>query len=153
MMSHVKDKLSSEIIEVINIGKEFIIRAGLIPSNQKLRLASVAKSFSSGKEVTLRRNGQRLITGTVNCLNVYDVMLKNLVNTLQLLNPENVLQRGFSITSINGRIIKNSDQVGKDDQIDTQLFEGTLRSRVVEKKGRKKDYGTKRQKGLRDKKD
>jgi exodeoxyribonuclease VII large subunit len=75
------------------------------------------------------------------------------VNTLQLLNPENVLQRGFSITSINGRIIKNSDQVGKDDQIDTQLFEGTLRSRVVEKKGRKKDYGTKRQKGLRDKKD
>ena len=148
MMSHVKDKLSSEII-----GKEFIIRAGLIPSNQKLRLASVAKSFSSGKEVTLRRNGQRLITGTVNCLNVYDVMLKNLVNTLQLLNPENVLQRGFSITSINGRIIKNSDQVGKDDQIDTQLFEGTLRSRVVEKKGRKKDYGTKRQKGLRDKKD
>ena len=153
MMSHVKDKLSSEIIEVINIGKEFIIRAGLIPSNQKLRLTSVANSFSSGKEVTLRRNGQRLITGTVNCLNVYDVMLKNLVNTLQLLNPENVLQRGFSITSINGRIIKNSDQVGKDDQIDTQLFEGTLRSRVVEKKGRKKDYGTKRQKGLRDKKD
>jgi exodeoxyribonuclease VII large subunit len=63
-------------------------------------------------------------------------MLKNLVNTLQLLNPENVLQRGFSITSINGRIIKNSDQIRKDDQIDTQLFEGTLRSRVIEKTGK-----------------
>jgi exodeoxyribonuclease VII large subunit len=66
-------------------------------------------------------------------------MLKNLGNTLQLLNPENVLQRGFSITSINGRIIKNSDHISKDDQIDTQLFEGTLRSRVVGKKGRPRD--------------
>jgi exodeoxyribonuclease VII large subunit len=148
MMSHVKDKLSSEIIEIINIGKEFIIRAGLIPSNQESKLASAAKSYSSGKEVTLRRNGQRLIAGSVNYLSVNDVMLKNLGNTLQLLNPENVLQRGFSITSINGRIIKNSDQIRKDDQIDTQLFEGTLRSRVVGKKGRLREEETKRQKGL-----
>jgi exodeoxyribonuclease VII large subunit len=148
MMSHVKDKLSSEIIEIINIGKEFIIRAGLIPSNQESKLASAAKSYSSGKEVTLRRNGQRLIAGSVNYLSVNDVMLKNLGNTLQLLNPENVLQRGFSITSINGRIIKNSDQISKDDQIDTQLFEGTLRSRVVGKKGRLREEETKRQKGL-----
>ena len=148
MMSHVKDKLSSEIIEIINIGKEFIIRAGLIPSNQESKLASAAKSYSSGKEVTLRRNGQRLIAGSVNYLSVNDVMLKNLGNTLQLLNPENVLQRGFSITSINGRIIKNSDLISKEDQIDTQLFEGTLRSRVVGKKGRLREEETKRQKGL-----
>ena len=148
MMSHVKDKLSSEIIEIINIGKEFIIRAGLIPSNQESKLASAAKSYSSGKEVTLRRNGQRLIAGSINCLIINDIMLKNLENTLQLLNPENVLQRGFSITSINGRIIKNSDHISKDDQIDTQLFEGTLRSRVVGKKGRLREEETKRQKGL-----
>jgi exodeoxyribonuclease VII large subunit len=139
MMSHVKDKLSSEIIEIINIGKEFIIRAGLIPSNQESKLASAVKSYFSGKEVNLRRNGQRLIAGSINCLIINDIMLKNLENTLQLLNPENVLQRGFSITSINGRIIKNSDHISKDDQIDTQLFEGTLRSRVVGKKGRPRD--------------
>jgi exodeoxyribonuclease VII large subunit len=144
MMSHVKDKLSSEIIEILNIGKEFIIRAGLIPSNQESRLTSAAKSFASGKEIILRRNGQRLIAGTVNCMSVNDVMLKNLGNTLQLLNPEKVLQRGFSITSINGRILKNSDQIKNDDQIDTQLFEGTLRSKVVEKTGRVGDRKTKR---------
>jgi exodeoxyribonuclease VII large subunit len=150
MMSHVKDKLSSEIIEIINIGKEFIIRAGLIPSNQESKLASAVKSFSLGKEIMLRRNGQRLIACTVNCMSVNAVMLKNLENTLQLLNPEKVLQRGFSITSINGRILKNSDQIKNNDQIDTQLFEGTLRSKVVEKteRGGEKETKRLRRKGL-----
>ncbi len=137
MMSDIKDKLSVEIIEIINVGKELVIRAGLIPANQESRLSSVAKSFSSGKDMMLKRNGQRLITGTINCLSVNNVILKGLENTLQLLNPENILQRGFSITSINGRILKNIELIKKDDQIDTQLYEGNLRSVVVEKKGLK----------------
>jgi len=139
MMSEVKDKLSAKIIEIINIGKELIIRAGLIPANQESRLSSAAKSFSSGKEMILRKNDQRLITGTINCLSVNNVRLKGLEGTLQLLKPENVLQRGYSITSVNGRILKNSGQAKGNDLIDTQLYEGTLRSRVVEEKGRLKD--------------
>jgi ribosomal 50S subunit-recycling heat shock protein len=35
----------------------------------------------------------------------------------------------------NGRILKNSDDVKEDDLIDTQLYNGTLKSKVVEKKG------------------
>jgi Exonuclease VII, large subunit len=139
MMSDIKDKLSAEIIEIINIGKELIIRAGLIPSNQETRLSSAAKSLASGKDIMLKRNGHRLITGTINCLSVNNVRMKGLESTLQLLNPENILQRGFSITTINGMILKNTEQIKKDDLIDTQLYEGNLRSRVLEKKGRKGD--------------
>jgi exodeoxyribonuclease VII large subunit len=137
MMSDINDKLSAEIIEIINIGKELIIRAGLIPSNQETRLSSAAKSLASGKDIMLKRNGHRLITGTINCLSVNNVRMKGLESTLQLLNPENILQRGFSITTINGMILKNTEQIKKDDLIDTQLYEGNLRSRVLEKKGRK----------------
>jgi exodeoxyribonuclease VII large subunit len=139
MMSDIKDKLSAEIIEIINIGKELIIRAGLIPSNQETRLSSAAKSLASGKDIMLKRNGHRLITGTINCLSVNNVRMKGLESTLQLLNPENILQRGFSITTINGMILKNTEQIKKDDLIDTQLYEGNLRSRVLEKKGRRGD--------------
>src|ERR1035437_6155526 len=131
MMSDIKDKLSAEIIEIINIGKELIIRAGLIPSNQEIRLSSAAKSLASGKDIMLKRNGHRLITGTINCLSVNNVRMKGLESTLQLLNPENILQRGFSITTINGMILKNTEQIKKDDLIDTQLYEGNLRSRVL----------------------
>ena len=133
MMSGIKDRLSAEIIEIINIGKELIIKAGLSPANQESRLSSAAKSLVSGRDMVLKRNGQRLVSGTINCMNKNNVRVKGLKLTLQLLNPENILQRGFSIASINGTILKNSDQLKKDDIIDTQLYKGTFKSKVVEK--------------------
>jgi exodeoxyribonuclease VII large subunit len=63
-------------------------------------------------------------------------MLKSLENSSHHLNPENILRRGFSITSINGKILKNFEEIKNDDMIDTQLYIGTLKSKVVEKKGR-----------------
>jgi exodeoxyribonuclease VII large subunit len=136
MMSEVRDKLSSEIIDIINIGKELIFKASLIPANQESLVYSSAKSFILQKNMLPKRNVERLVTGTINCLSVNNVRLKSLGSTLQLLNPENVLQRGYSITSVNGCILKNSDQIKNDDLIDTQLYEGTLKSKVLDMKER-----------------
>jgi exodeoxyribonuclease VII large subunit len=62
--------------------------------------------------------------------------VKVLESTSLLLNPENVLQRGYSITSMNGRILKDNSQIKEGDTIDTQLYKGSLRSKVVERKRR-----------------
>jgi exodeoxyribonuclease VII large subunit len=137
MISGIKDRLSSEIIEIINVGKDLIIRAGLIPANQGTRLSSSAKSRITGREMVLNKDYQRLFTATINCLSINNTRVKALESNLQILNPEKVLMRGFSITSINGKILKNINQLNKDDVIDTQLYEGTLKSRVMEKKVRK----------------
>jgi len=133
MMSEVRQRLSSQIIEIINIGKELIIRAGLIPANHNSRLSSASRILASGKDTLISSHRQRLITDTINCFSANNIMLKGLENTLQLLNPENILERGFSITSLKGRILKNTDKIMKDDQIDTQLYVGSIRSRVTEK--------------------
>ena len=133
MISDIKDKLSSIIIEIINSGKEFIFRAGRIPANQGSKLSSSTKFLTSGKDMVLKRNGQRLITGTLGFLTVNNVKLNGLESTLQILDPVKVLQRGFSITKANGRILKNSDQVNNDEIIDTQLYQGVLTS-IVKKK-------------------
>ena len=134
MMSEVRDRLSSKIIYILNIGKELIFRASLIPSNQESLLSANAKSYILQKEMLVNRNVQRLSTSINNCLSVNSVRLKSLGSTLQLLNPENILQRGYSITSINGIILKNNEQINNDDIIDTQLYKGTIKSRVIEKK-------------------
>jgi len=136
MMSKVRDKLSSEIIEIINIGKELIFKASLIPVNQQSLLTSSAKTFISQKDIVIKRNGEILVTLTINRLRVNNVRLKSLGSTLQILNPENVLQRGYSITSINGYILKNGNQIKNGDLIDTKLHEGTLRSKIVDRKGK-----------------
>jgi exodeoxyribonuclease VII large subunit len=143
MLSAIKDKLSGKIIEIINIGKEYTFKAGRIPASQESRLASNAKAFTSGKETVLRSNIQNLIAGTRSLMNMNNLMLKGLVSILTLLNPENVLQRGYSITSIKGLILKNSNKVEKDDLIDTQLYNGSLRSKVVENKGKRAQRNTK----------
>jgi exodeoxyribonuclease VII large subunit len=137
MISGIKDRLSSEIIAIINVGKDLIIRAGLIPANQGTRLSSSAKSRITGREMVLNKDYQRLFTATINCLSVNNARVKALESNLQILNPEKVLLRGFSITSINGKIVKNLNQLNKDDVIDTRLYDGTLKSRVIEKNGRK----------------
>jgi exodeoxyribonuclease VII large subunit len=135
LISEIKDRLSGKIIEIINIGKEYTSKAGRIPSNQESRLFSAVKSFSSGKEKSLVRNNQSLVSFTLNSLNNNYKRLESLENTLNILKPENVLLRGYTITSLNGRILRNRDQAKTDDLIDTQFSDGVVESRVVGKNG------------------
>jgi exodeoxyribonuclease VII large subunit len=135
MISEIKDRLSGNIIEIINIGKEHILKAGLTPAKYESRLVSAVKSFSSGKKSVLIKTIQNLTDFTANALARNNIRVAGLGNTLSILNPENVLKRGYTITSFNGRILKKSAQLKKDDLIDTQFSDGEVRSSVVEKKG------------------
>jgi exodeoxyribonuclease VII large subunit len=63
--------------------------------------------------------------------------MNSLESTLQLLNPHNVLERGYTITSYNGEILKMSDQIKDGDIIDTQFKDGTAKSKVIGKNGKR----------------
>ncbi len=132
MMSQLKDKLSTKIIDVINTVKELVIKAGQIPANHKSRLFSRAGTIFSESNLMLKRGNQRLVTATTNLMGINNVKTSGLESKLTLLNPANILRRGYSITSVNGRILRSSKQIKQYDIIDTQLFEGILKSRIVE---------------------
>lgn len=53
-----------------------------------------------------------------------------LENMTRLLDPANILQRGYSITRINGRAIKNAGNVRPGDRIETTLHQGVIRATV-----------------------
>ena len=131
MVSEIKEKVSGKIIEIINVGKKYTFKAGLIPVNQKLRLFSEVKSYMSDRETMLSRTILNIKTITTNALAGKTIKVSELENTLDILKPENVLQRGYTITSFKGKILRKSDQVETDDQIDTQFSDGIIRSRVV----------------------
>jgi len=135
MMSGIKDKLSSKIIEIINIGKECTFRAGLLPANHRSRLVSSVNSLSSGKENELERTRDSIINYTFNFLKRNSLRIEGLETTLNILKPENVLQRGYTITSLNGRILKKRSEVKSDDVIETQFGDGSVSSRILGKKG------------------
>jgi exodeoxyribonuclease VII large subunit len=49
---------------------------------------------------------------------------------LNYLDPENVMKRGFSITRINGKIVKQIENVKKEEIIETILINGKIVSRI-----------------------
>lgn len=49
---------------------------------------------------------------------------------IELLHPENVLKRGYSITYFNGTAVKDATQLNKNDILTTRFFKGEVNSKV-----------------------
>ncbi len=62
-----------------------------------------------------------------------DKRLKALENIVEALSPQKTLKRGFSLTKVNGKIVKSIDQLADNDVITTYLADGEITS-VVNKK-------------------
>lgn len=65
----------------------------------------------------------------VNLENLKD-RIDNNVNLLNSYSPKNVLKRGYSITMIGKKIIKNKKQVKKGDELTTQMVDSKIKSMV-----------------------
>ena len=58
------------------------------------------------------------------------VCLKNIIDKLELLNPLNILSRGYSITYMNDKALKSVKEVKKDDILKVKLYDGMLEAKV-----------------------
>lgn len=126
-----KEELSNRIIGIINIGKEYIIRAGFLPKNLSSRLISATGSYIQAMKTYTERNRLDLVSFTMNFMENTKSRLSGLENTLNILNPVNVLKRGFTMTSRDGVIIKSAADINEDDTIDTQFSDGKITSKVI----------------------
>jgi exodeoxyribonuclease VII large subunit len=131
MISEFKEELSGIIIDMINTGKECIMRAGLSPANHKSRLISGARSKLSFDASLLSGKKQSLAGHSKSCLNNINNKMAMLDNSLKILDPENVLKRGYTLTSLNGKIIKKRVELKKEDLISTRFSDGSVSSKVV----------------------
>ena len=58
------------------------------------------------------------------------VCLKNIIDKLELLNPLNILSRGYSITYLDNKALKSVKKVKKDDILKVKLYDGMLEAKV-----------------------
>jgi len=65
-----------------------------------------------------------------NLLVKYKNSIELYINKLNLLNPLNVLSKGYSITSINNKTIKSIKDVKTNDLIDIKLIDGNINAKV-----------------------
>ena len=60
-----------------------------------------------------------------------ELALENIEKNIQIMDPINVLKRGFSITYLNGKAIKDVSQLEVGAAINTMLFKGTIDSTIT----------------------
>ncbi|MBL7971458.1 MAG: exodeoxyribonuclease VII large subunit [Prolixibacteraceae bacterium] len=60
--------------------------------------------------------------------------LSSVQEKLRLVDPQNILKRGYSLILINGRIVKSVRSVKEGDLLETRLSDGTVESTVESKK-------------------
>ena len=83
------------------------------------------------EKVHLLRVQFNLQCNTENCIKNEKFRLQNLSNSLQHLDPKNVLKRGFAMVYKNGKIITNSETLEKNDIIQTRFYTGDIDSKVL----------------------
>ncbi len=131
MVKEKREKLSEKIFELINFGKEYTYKASLIPANQSSRLRSSCRAILNIKQLAIERTDRTLRTYSKNYFEMKLGKINFLDSTINILNPVNILKRGYTITSVKGRILKNIQELKPEDIIDTQFSDGTIRSKII----------------------
>lgn len=132
-IAEVRKGLSDKAIEILNRGKEKTFKAGITLANNESGVLSASRRSLANKENMIEGLGIKLFSKTRELVKSEGLKLTGFIETLNILNPENVLKRGYTITSLNGRIIRETKEVKEGDLIDTVFSKGRIRSRVTNK--------------------
>lgn len=131
LLSDEKEKLSDFSISIISSGKDLVADAGLTIEKLKASLQISGKYLIAEKERSVTGKKADLRTACFNNMAVMKNKTAMLENSIRILDPANVLRRGFTITSKGGKILKSSEGLTKDDLIETTFSDGSKRSKII----------------------
>jgi Exonuclease VII, large subunit len=103
-------------------------------SHQELSLRAVAATFLKSERQVLESPHQALRSTTVNFLRNCRSEVQSTEKSIHLLDPQQVLNRGYSITRINGSALKSNEKIRRGDEVETILAHGSMISIVSELK-------------------
>jgi len=121
-----------------DLGSEIADRSRLMIDENKrrietarMRIIPVARNLLLMSDNAIMRKKEILASHAKNSLGIIINRLTGFENSLKILDPVNVLKRGYTITSINGNILKKCDQLKKEDIIDTRFSDGSITSKIL----------------------
>ncbi len=124
------DKLVDSInnnIKILLDEKNYILTKEI----NNLKLISPINIINNNKNIL-----KELITNLNNNMDILFINTKHkidyLVNTLKLVNPLNILSNGYSLVSIDNKIIKSTKELHKNDEINIKMSDGEVISIVKE---------------------
>jgi exodeoxyribonuclease VII large subunit len=130
LINNEKKELKNNANTIFHSTSKFI----QLQSHNLIQTISIIKSINE-RIFTKERNSLQDFRKTLKTcsINIYDNSLLKIKHTeekIKILVPSNVLKRGYSITRLNGHAIQNSKEAKIGDCIKTELFVGSLESRI-----------------------
>ncbi len=94
------------------------------------RINSALIKFISDEKQSLKEKLKTINEKTSHLISIQNKIVENIHIQINLLDPLNVLKRGYSITTLNGKVLKSIKSVKKTDAISTRLHDGKIISNV-----------------------
>ena len=111
---------------------QFIIKNNHEKLNVIQAKTRIATKFNLNKlKVTVIQLQEKLELQPLQYLKNSELALENIEKNIQIMDPINVLKRGFSITYSNGKAVKDVSQLKEGVAINTVLFKGTIVSTIT----------------------
>ena len=138
---NIKNMVNTKFIKLRSLRQSFILKNPMSMyevKEQKLDTLIDTLNKDITKILTDKDNYLNKIKMSVILQNPYNLIKDKkikfdlLVNTLKLVNPLGILDKGYSLVEVNGKIIKSSKDVLVNDLIDIRLHEGSIKAMVKE---------------------
>ena len=99
--------------------------------NMLEKLGSIMNYKLEREKSKLNNLSKMISPNMLNRLDKEKIKLENIETKLNLLNPENILKKGYSLTLVEGKIVKSINSVKKGSIIDTKFSDGIVKSEVL----------------------
>lgn len=125
-----KNELNQQIIELKNTTRYFLKNENDAILSLKNDYRIVTKEIITAERNTLSLISKPIKGSLLHFFERKESDLEQLEKTVYILNPSNVLQRGYSLTLLNGKILSAKNKPKKGDLIESKTNSLTLFSRV-----------------------
>ena len=89
-----------------------------------------AKSHIERGEQALKMLENKLLMASENTISREKLRLDSLAKQVELLSPMQVLKRGYSLVTVNGKCVTSASQINTGDVIVNQFADGNIESKV-----------------------
>ena len=119
-----RDRLAKQIQELLQEQNSYFSKI-----HQQLML--VIGKYNHQKEKEIQNLSQRLQNSTLQYLLKQQNALHQFQTKIELLHPENILKRGYSITMKNGKTVRDIKEIAEGEVITTKFWQGEIKSVVL----------------------
>lgn len=126
--------------EIFSIKHELLRKTNLRIKSEEINIANIENKIKSKMTEHITKNNfklrvfkDKILSRVNNIFTVKNLQMERIWEKLNLLHPENILKRGYSITYVNGKVLKDSKDIKIGTQIQVQLYRGKLFGNVTKK--------------------